>query len=273
MDKLAILTVNYKNKSVTNEFIQSLTKQKSNNFKLFIADTSPEKETFHSDVINIETLPVENRGYAFGINAGIKAAQDEGFTMFAVINNDTEVGSTFVADSIKAIKKHSGHLVGGKIYYASGYEYHKDRYKKLDLGKVIWYAGGIVDWDNAYTKHRGVDEVDAGQYDSPEQTEFVTGCLMLFDEKLLDVAGMMDDSYFLYYEDADWCERVKRSGRKLFYDPSVVIWHKNAQSTSGSGSDLHQRYQEKNRIKYGLRYAPLRTKLHLLINYVKKTIS
>ncbi|KXK10835.1 MAG: hypothetical protein UZ22_OP11002000596 [Microgenomates bacterium OLB23] len=159
-------------------------------------------------------------------------------------------------------------LIGGKILYAKGYEYHKNRYEKSELGKVLWYAGGIMDWPNAYTLHRGVDEVDKGQYDRFEATEFVTGCLMCFDDALIKAVGPMDESYFLYYEDADWCARTARAGLQLYYDPSIVVYHKNSQSTDGPGSKLHEDYQKKNRMTFGLRYAPLRTKLHLLKNSI-----
>ena len=91
---------------------------------------------------------------------------------------------------------------------------------------------------------------------------------MLFDKKAFDRLGFLDEGYFLYFEDADYCVRAKNKNIKLYYDPSVVIWHKVSQSTGGSGSDLHIRYQSINQLKFGLRYAPLKTKLHLIKNYL-----
>ena len=117
-------------------------------------------------------------------------------------------------------------------------------------------------------KHRGVDEIDKDQYDRFEETDFITGCLMLFDKQVLDEVGFLDESYFLYFEDADFCIRAKKKGVKLYYDPSLVIQHKVSQSTGGSGSSLQQKYQSRNRLKLGLKYAPFRTKLHLLKNYL-----
>ena len=95
---------------------------------------------------------------------------------------------------------------------------------------------------------------------------------MIFNKSVIDKIGYLDESYFLYYEDADWCERAKKAGINLYYDPSIVIWHKNAQSTGGAGSKLHQKYQEKNRLKFGLKYAPWKTKLHLIINLLTDKI-
>ena len=91
---------------------------------------------------------------------------------------------------------------------------------------------------------------------------------MMFDKKFFETVGPLDESYVMYYEDADWCMRARRAGIKLYYDPKIVIYHKNAQSTGGAGSELHGSYQRKNRLKFGFRYAPVGTKIHLLKNYV-----
>lgn len=90
---------------------------------------------------------------------------------------------------------------------------------------------------------------------------------MIFDKKVVERVGHWDEDYFLYFEDADFCEKAKRKKIQLYYDPSIILWHKNAQSTGGSGSSLQQKYQLKNRLKFALKYAPLKTKLHLLWNY------
>ncbi len=266
--KVAIITVNYNNDSVTDDFLISLKESVKDSYQVFIADLSDQiKDKVLTDE-NAVIIRGENKGYAHGINLGIKQAIEADFDKFIVINNDTLVGSGFTTFCFDSIQKNSKTIIGGKIFYAKGFEYHKDRYPENERGKVLWYAGGRVDWKNVITHHIGVDEVDRGQYDAPVETEFVTGCLMCFDRQVYEAVGLWDESYFLYYEDADWCERAKRSGVKLVYDPSIVIWHKNAQSTGGPGSKLHQNYQEKNRIKFGLKYAPLRTKLHLLKNII-----
>lgn len=133
---------------------------------------------------------------------------------------------------------------------------------------MLWFAGGKIDWHHALTPHIGVDEIDKGQYNKFKEVDFVNGALMLFDKEVIEKVGFWDEGYFLYFEDADYCVRAKRLGIKMYYDPSIVIWHKNAQSTGGSGSSLHLKYQRSNRLKFGLKYAPLSTKLHLIKNYV-----
>lgn len=267
LHKLAIIAVVYENYTVLKDFFESLDHQTNNNYKIFLVDLSINKKPIKYDKVSLQIISSSNKGYSYGVNQGLKYAMDQGFSKFCVINDDTYFRNDLVAKSLKTLAKYPGSIIGGKIYYAQGFEYHKERYSKDDLSKVIWYAGGSVDWSNALTPHRGVDEIDKGQYGSFEETGFVNGAFMLFDKEVVNKVGFWDESYFLYFEDADFCVRAKRSAIKIYYDPALQIWHKNSQSTQGSGSPLHQRYQNQNRLKFGLKYAPIKSKLHLLKNY------
>lgn len=262
---LAILSVVYENYAVALDFISALEKQTNKNFYLYLADLSNNKKSIKAN-FPITIINSTNHGYAHGINLGIKKALSDKNEFFCIINNDTYFQENFVDTVLNSILHHPSSILGGKIYYAPNFEYHKTRYKKTDLGHVLWYAGGRIDWNSVITPHRGVDEIDHRQYDRYEKTEFVTGCLMILDKQVINRIGLLDESYFLYYEDADYCERAKRKNINLFYDPSIVVWHKNAQSTDGAGSKTHQNFQRKSRLKFGLRYAPLKTKIHLLKN-------
>jgi len=265
---ISLVTVNFNQYQLTYEFLESLASVKnSRNVSVFIADVSSKKEIFKIEKypmkVIIKQLP--NRGYAYGINKGVKYFLRRGITKFCAINNDIFFDKNFVIEAEKSFKKYD--FFGGKIYYAPGYEYYK-KYDKSVVGKVIWYAGGITDWGNVISIHRGIDEVDIGHYDKEEETDFITGCMLFFNKKVIDQIGYWNEKYFLYYEDADFCEQAKRAGFKLYYNSKIIIYHKNAQSTGGSGSTLHQSYQRKNRLIFGLKYAPLRTKIHLIKNYL-----
>jgi len=267
--KIAVITVLYENYTILDDFFTSFEKQTSHDFHIFIVDLSKNKKQ-----INVPSfasiLSGVNKGYAYGINFGIKKALSQKYSKFCAINSDVFVSDNFIENTLKSLEQNPSSLIGGKIYYAPGYEYHKERYEQKDLGKILWYAGGVNDWNNCLTKHRGVDEVDSGKYDTFDKTNFITGCFMGFDISVINKIGFWNEYYFLYYEDADYCERAKRSGIALFYDPFIILWHKNAQSTKGSGSTLHQTYQRKNQLYFGIKYAPFKTKLHLIINYFLK---
>ena len=206
----------------------------------------------------------ENLGFAGGNNVGIKYALENGADYVCVLNNDTIVHPNLIIRIIDTFKK--DHLVGmasPKIYFAPGFEFHIKRYKKEDLGRVIWYAGGEIDWNNVYGKTRGVDEVDRGQYNKREETDFATGTCIVFSRSLLEKVGMFDEKYFMYYEDTDLSVRAKRAGFKILFVPEATIWHKVAQS-SGIGSDLNDYFISRNRLLFGYRFASMRTKVALI---------
>ncbi|MFZ5845083.1 MAG: glycosyltransferase, partial [Patescibacteria group bacterium] len=205
-----------------------------------------------------------NLGFTGGNNVGIKKALNDGADFVWLLNNDTIVDKKALSILAPFQKDPRVGVAGGKIYFAPGFEFHHDRYRPRERGRVIWFAGGQVDWANMYVSHRGVDEVDRGQYDQITETPFITGCSMMVARQVFDRVGLLDDKFYLYLEDFDFCRRASRVGFKLLYVPTSVIWHVNAGSSGGAGNPLHEYYLTRNRLLVGIRYAPLRTKLALL---------
>ncbi|HLD24521.1 MAG TPA: glycosyltransferase family 2 protein [Patescibacteria group bacterium] len=210
----------------------------------------------------ILTLPT-NLGFTGGNNVGMKYAMLNGADYIWLLNNDTFV-DRHALNLLDAFNNPDVGIAGSKIYFAPGHEYHKDRYTAKDRGKVFWYAGGLVDWDNMYASHRGVDEVDIGQYDETLDTPFVTGCSMMISKAVIEKVGYLDEKYYLYLEDLDFGLRAKRAGFRLLYYPKSVVWHVNAGSSGGAGNPLHDYYITRNRLLLGFRYASGRTKFALL---------
>lgn len=212
-----------------------------------------------------------NEGFTGGNNIGMQKALKMKSDIVWLLNNDTYVDPG-VLDCTRVFGNPKTGIAGSKIYFAPGNEYHRDRYNKDEVGKVFWYAGGLIDWHNMYASHRGVDEVDHHQYDAVTQTEFVTGCSMFIRAGVIEKIGFFDEKYYLYLEDLDYSLRAKRAGYDLLYVPSSVVWHKNAGSSGGSGSRLQEYYQTRNRLIIGLRYAPVRTKVALLRESIRMGI-
>ncbi len=271
MKHVFISLLNFNGLKNTLACLESLRNIKMDNFKLTIVvvnNLSKEELNLKSGSLgNISLAVIENSknlGFSGGHNVGIKYSLKNGADYVLILNNDTYVYQNFLEKLLKVAQSDEkiGILVP-KIYFAPGFEYHKDRYSKNKLGKVFWYGGGEMDWDNVIGKNRGVDLVDKGQFDNIEETEIATGCCMLVKKEVFEKAGLFDDKYFLYYEDSDLSMRAKRKGFKIMYVPNSIIWHKNASSAGGSGSKLQDYYITRNRLLFGFRYAPVRSKLAL----------
>ncbi len=271
MKKVFIVILNYKGHKDTIELLESLTKIKKDNFSLntIVVDNFPE-DPFEVNVEKYSSLSLKlifnnkNLGFSGGNNVGIKYALENGADYVLLINNDTYVESNFVEEllNVAEIEKEAG-IVVPKIYFAKGFEYHK-KYKENELGKVIWYAGGNMDWANIIGYHRGVDEVDDGQFNKIVETQIASGCCLMLKRELLEKIRGYADKYFLYYEDADLSMRTIKKGYKILFVPKSMIWHKNAQSSGGSGSGLQDYYISRNRMIFGFEYASLRTKFALI---------
>lgn len=277
MVNLAFIIVHYTGVKDTKECLQSLAASGIRpNHIVILVDNSPtgELEKFLI-TLRIKTMYLpypENIGFAEGNNKALHEAVRQKADFCVLLNSDTLVEKNFIENIEAAARNEILKIYSPKIFFASGNEYHKNKYKEEDLGNVIWYAGGMIDWKNLIVSHRGVDEVDKGQFSEQLQTEFATGCCMIIKREVLEKVGLFDKNYFVYYEDVDYSYRAQKAGFKIFFVPDIKLWHKNAASSGKPGSLLHQYFQSRNRLYFGLKYAPLKTRLHLLKNSLSDAI-
>lgn len=269
MFKVFISIINFNSKDVTLECLRSIEKLDKHNIELsVIVVDNASKDRFNTSIkFNNFKLKIinsnNNLGFSGGQNLGIKYALENGADYLVVLNNDTILDRDLISSITDSFSENIA-MVSPKIYFAKGYEFHGDRYSQDEKGKVIWYAGGQMDWNNLIAKHRGVDEVDVGQYEKGSETDFATGCCMVVKADLFKKIGFFNEKYFLYYEDNDLSQRARLAGFDIYYQPKAVLWHKNAASVGGSGSLLQDYYITRNRMIFGFKYASLRSKLALV---------
>lgn len=270
MKKIVISIINYNGSDNTVTCLNSLKKASRKNFDVYVRvidNNSQIPFSCNEDEYKGLNLSIyhskKNLGFSGGHNLGIQYAKEIQADYILILNNDTTVDSAVVEKLFTVIEEKKCVAVVPMIYFSSGHEFHKDRYSKQDEGKVVWYAGGKLDWKNLIGYHVGVDEVDSGQFNTVVETEFATGACVLLPMQVLEKSGWFDEKYFLYYEDNDLCMRLKKYGKILFV-PQAKIWHDNAGSTGGSGSNLQDYFITRNRMLFGMRYAPLRTRLALI---------
>ncbi len=272
--KVFITTISFNNNKATLDCLESLEKIKKDNIDLTVVvvdnasqegfETEKKYKNFKLHVIRSK----ENLGFSGGQNLGNNYALKHDGDYIVILNNDVIVDENFLEELLKSFKDKVG-IVVPKIYFAKGYEFHKDRYRENELGKIIWYAGGILDLKNVLGTHRGVDEVDKGQFDDAQETDYATGCCMMVKREVFEKVGMLNENYFLYYEDSDFSLRAKKRGYKILYQPRAIIWHKNAASAGGSGSELQDYYISRNRLIFGYKYASLKVKTALFRESLK----
>jgi len=268
MKKVSLIILHFINKELTGQCLESVKKLNTKGFDLttIIVNNNPQEnlkdlERKYSDFIFLKTG--KNLGFTGGNNVGIRQALESKADWIFLVNNDTILDKNLIVQLIKVGESDEKiGILGPKIYFAPGYEFHQERYKPNERGKVFWYAGGLIDWQNVLASHRGVDEVDKGQYDEQIETDFVSGCAMFVKREVFEKIGLLDERYFLYLEDNDFCQKAKREGFKIIYAPKAQLWHLNAES-SAVGGPLQDYYITRNRLLFGMRFAPLRARVAL----------
>lgn len=270
MSHIAIVLLNYNSTRYTRSCVKSLvsTRHRDDQQTIVVWDCNSKKDKPtisgfpECDLVLSSTNDGFSRGYNQAISYTIKKHQPD---YLVILNNDTRVGKHAIHLLAKECESRQGKaIIAPKIYFEHGHEFYPHSYRKDERGHVLWYAGGVIDRNNMIPFHRGVDEVDRGQFQTVQETEFVSGCCFCLTPQLWKRIGGFDEKYFLYYEDVDLSLRAKILGIELKYYPKAKIYHINAGSTSGSGSGTHRYFQTRNRLRFGLRYGSLRSKLALL---------
>lgn len=239
--KLAVILVNYNGKQYNEACIKSLLKQRgSHETKIIIADNGSQddsmqiiRERFGEDS-RIETIFLEdNYGFSYANNVGIRRANEWGADHVVLLNNDTEACEDLLTALLACADRHPNSVIAPKIYYS-------------DKRDVLWSAGGEVSPLVCKARHIGLDQKDTGQFDKERRIGFATGCCLLLPRAVIDKAGLLDERFFLYYEDTEYCLRLREMGIDIWYCPQARLYHKVGASSKGADSPLCAYYIARN---------------------------
>ena len=224
--KIGVVTVTYNSSKVIEDFMTSILSQTHVNFTLYIIDNSSSDETLeklskYNDQRIVIIKNKDNLGVAAGNNQGISASIKSNCEYIILINNDTEFDSQLIEMMLKGLDNYSCDIIVPKIMYH-------------DNPKIIWSAGGYFrPWAACLCAHYGIGALDYGQYDNVRRIEYAPTCCMLIKKTVFDTIGLMDEKYFVYYDDSEFCFRAMKLEISMFYLPTVVLLHKVSSLTGG----------------------------------------
>ena len=111
-------------------------------------------------------------------------------------------------------------------------------YEVITHPDIIQYAGFTrISEVTSRNRKIGFGETDKGQYDFSRETAYAHGAAMLVRNEVVKQVGMMSYAFFLYYEEADWCERIKKAGFQIWFAGESKVYHKES-ITTGKDSKL-----------------------------------
>ncbi|OYU96833.1 MAG: dTDP-Rha--alpha-D-GlcNAc-pyrophosphate polyprenol alpha-3-L-rhamnosyltransferase [Bacteroidetes bacterium B1(2017)] len=233
---VSIITVNYNGLIHTEAFLLSLREITYRNIEIFVVDNASTESIKpligkFPEAIFIESK--ENLGFAGGNNLGIRQAKGK---YFFLLNNDTELEKGFLEPLVELMESNEKiGIVSSKLVY------HDDP-------KLIQFAGSLG--INMYTGRGfsiGYKELDGPKFDGSYKTQLAHGAAMMFSRKVVEEVGLMAELYFLYYEETDFCERVKRADFEIWYCGASKVFHKESMSV-GKSSPMKTYYLTRNRL-------------------------
>jgi len=158
-----------------------------------------------------------NLGFAAGCNVGIQSALAEGADFVILINQDSIVDpQIFTCLTEAAIKYPQAGILAPKTYFMTKMQTGQER---------LLYAGSWRGRLPLQQKLPGIEEADTGEYDTPAKVDYAWGHGMFLRSDMLKEVGLLDEVFFMYYEDLDLCRRAVKAGYEIWYIPKAVMWH------------------------------------------------
>ncbi len=246
MPRIALVTVTYNGETVWPEFLDSMLVQQDVDWHLVVVDNASTDRTVEM-IRGVQdsriTLIANDRnvGVAAGNNQGTRWALDHGYDEILLINNDTAFGPDLLRNLSATLGRSGAGAVSALIPY-------------YDQPDISWYSGGH------FSMSRGMLSLHDGQGhilsvgDAPFPTDYAPTCCVLFRAKVFERIGLMDETYFVYWDDVDFLWRMKCAGIKIVVDPTSIMLHKVSISTGGRQSDFSIRYGHRNQIYFARKF-------------------
>jgi GT2 family glycosyltransferase len=247
--RIGVVTVLFNSETVLPEFFTSIESQSYTNFTVFAVDNASTDRSVAMCRERGATYQVianeSNLGVAAGNNQGIRAAIESGCKYILLLNNDVVFGPELFAELVAGLSTHQCEMTTPLVYFHTP-------------NNRIWYAGGGFQWwAGNRQSHCGQGEIDKGQFARPHPVEYAPTCCVLIRREVFARVGLMDEAYFVYWDDTDFMLRTKRAGVRFFFLPQAKLWHKVSSLTGGKASNFTISYATRNHAYYFRKHLPL----------------
>ncbi|NMB87747.1 MAG: glycosyltransferase family 2 protein [Chloroflexi bacterium] len=239
---VAIIILNWNGKADTLACLESVFQMDYPAYRVLVVDNG---STDGSGKLIRERFPAvrliengANLGFVGGNNVALQEVLADGDEYALLLNNDTEVAPGFLAPMVAALEADpQAGIAGPTICY-------------YNEPGIIWSAGGSIDWKKGITRMIGLDEANTGQYGTaPGEVDFVTGCALLIKTRVVRQIGGLEEKFFAYYEETEWCVRARNAGYHCLFVPQALIWHKITRVAREASPQVHY-YMTRNRLLF-----------------------
>lgn len=249
---LSIIIVNYKTYELTKNTINSVLETTESSYEIFLVDNNSQDGSyeklksyfshFSNEDSNVKINFIHNstnQGFAAANNIAIKKSKGD---FILLLNSDTIVKDDSIDDCLKFIKNHNDvGAVGCKILLPNG-DLDKSCKRSFPNPKNSFYKlFGFNKIKNSNSDDYNLDNLDD---DGVYEVDSLVGAFMLVRKVAINEVGLLDEDYFMYGEDIDWCYRIKSAGWKIiYYGKSEIIHYKGASSKKQKSKLIYEFYR------------------------------
>ena len=242
--KIGIVIVNLNRKNDTLRCIASVLTSDYDNYEVLIIDNNSSDgsvETIQEIYPEVRIIRnPKNLGFTGGNNIGIQYFLNQGVNYVFLLNNDATIEPKALSSLAGAASSHpQAGFLGAKIC-------------ALEDPNIILHAGGFFS-DKWETIHRGLGEIDTGQFNSIDEVDYLLGCAMLVKCKIIKAIGLLDETFFAYHEEIDWCYRGKQAGYKVLFVPAAKVLHPDFR-TRDANSAMVTYYISRNTLQFAKKH-------------------
>lgn len=264
-NQVAIVVLNWNGCEDTLACLRSLSALRYAAYKVVVVDNGSTDDSLTNLRSYDSEFPLtivetgKNLGFAGGNNVGIRLALEHGPQFVLLLNNDALIHPDAISSLVSAAETNPGAGVfSGKIFFGT----ERDR---------IWYAGARWDETRQIFRHVGYGESDCGGFSEPGPTDYASGCAMFVRAEVFGKIGLLDEDFFLTYEETDFCYRARSAGFWSMYVPTAEFHHKVSASFGGELTPLHVYFYTRNLLLFGEKHLPKHQFLKLLGRAIKST--
>ncbi len=258
-----VVVLNWNQRDLTLECLASVLALNYPNYHVVVVDNGSNDgsaEAVRQQYPEVTVIENElNLGYAGGNNVGIRYALAHHADYVLLLNNDVVVASNCLAELIRAFEEQRNIGVASPLIF----EYHNP--------SRIWCAGASIDWCTGGTVRLRAGEEDCMENWQVQAVDSVSGSALLARREVFEQVGLLDEHYFLYYEETEWCVGVRRAGYTVAVVPTAKVWHK-VSAALGPRSPLVTYYMTRNSLRFLWRVLPLTRRAFPLTNFMARSL-
>lgn len=245
---VAIVVLNWRKPTETLACLASLSHITYPNARIIVVDNGSGDDSvplIHQHAPELEVLKTgANLGYAGGNNVGVRYALDHGADAVLILNNDILVEPGFLEPLLDAaLPPAAPAIVTAAVC-------------EMARRDVIWALGAEINWrDGSPVRLHSGEPYAIWQGVPPFLVGYAAGSAMLAPRSIWETVGLIDEHYFLYYEEADWCMQARRAGFPVLAVPDSAVWHE-VEAQQGRGSPAVTYYMARNTLWFLRRNLP-----------------